>query len=79
MKATLLTLAISCSILLELVHGDGYMIDPPGRPSHWRVPNNKFPGPAQYTDNELNCGGVRTQWDEHHGKCGVCGDEYDTR
>ena len=78
MKATLLKLAILCSILLELVDGHGYMIDPPGRALRWRVPNNKFPGPAQDTDNELNCGGAPAQWDEHDGKCGACGDEYDT-
>ena len=72
MKAVL-TSAIFCSILLGLVHGHGYMIDPPGRASRWR---KGFPGPAQHTDNELNCGGAGAQWDKHGGQCGVCGDEY---
>ena len=73
MKAALIW-AISSSVLLGLVYGHGYILDPPGRATRWRVPG--LPGPTNYDDNGLNCGGRGTQWDVHRGKCGVCGDEY---
>ncbi|XP_068729965.1 uncharacterized protein [Montipora capricornis] len=62
--------------IIALVHGHGMMLDPASRNSAWRF----FPGrPAQYTDNELNCGGFSVQWDTNNGKCGVCGDAYNAK
>lgn len=59
--------------LVTLVLGHGMLIDPASRNSAWRF----FPDrPAQYTDNELNCGGFNVQWSQNKGKCGVCGDAY---
>ncbi|XP_078350906.1 uncharacterized protein LOC144635697 [Oculina patagonica] len=59
--------------LIALVHGHGMMLDPASRNSAWRFFPNR---PAQYTDNELNCGGFSVQWSKNKGKCGVCGDAY---
>ena len=59
--------------LIALVLGHGMLIDPASRNSAWRFFPNR---PAQYTDNELNCGGFSVQWSKNKGKCGVCGDAY---
>ena len=59
--------------VIASVLGHGMMFDPASRNSAWRFFPNR---PAQYTDNQLNCGGFSAQWDKHNGKCGVCGDEY---
>lgn len=75
MKATLLRLAIFSSIFFGTVHSHGYMIDPIGRASRWRVPEFSE-GPIDNNDNQLYCGGASAQWDKHNGKCGACGDEY---
>ena len=58
---------------IALVLGHGMLLDPASRNSAWRSFPNR---PAQYTDNELNCGGFSVQWDKNNGKCGVCGDAY---
>lgn len=58
---------------IALVLGHGMLLDPASRNSAWRSFPNR---PAQYTDNELNCGGFSVQWDKNNGKCGVCGDTY---
>ncbi|KAJ7379979.1 hypothetical protein OS493_012741 [Desmophyllum pertusum] len=60
--------------MIALVLGHGYLIDPASRNAAWREGHGT---PAQYTDNELNCGGFNTQWSTNNGKCGVCGDRYD--
>ena len=68
-------LLVVVKVMIALALGHGRMMDPAGRNSAWRV----FPDrPKQFTDNELNCGGFSTQWNKHGGKCGVCGDEYNT-
>ena len=59
--------------LVTLILGHGMLIDPASRNSAWRFFPNR---PAQYTDNELNCGGFSVQWSKNKGKCGVCGDAY---
>lgn len=61
------------AILVTLALGHGMLIDPASRNSAWRFFPNR---PAQYTDNELNCGGYSVQWSKNKGKCGVCGDAY---
>ncbi|KAL5004182.1 hypothetical protein ScPMuIL_017638 [Solemya velum] len=62
------------SCLFCLVRGHGRMLQPPGRSTMWR---KGFNTPANYNDNELNCGGYSTQWFRNKGKCGVCGDRWD--
>ncbi|XP_078349479.1 uncharacterized protein LOC144634405 [Oculina patagonica] len=59
--------------LIAFVLGHGMLINPASRNSAWRYFPNR---PAQYTDNELNCGGFSVQWSKNKGKCGVCGDAY---
>lgn len=73
----------SCTVLLSLllmsqtVDGHGLMTEPASRQHAWRIPEFKEKGAEiEYTDNELNCGGLSVQWNQHKGKCGVCGDEY---
>jgi hypothetical protein len=61
------------SMFLGVVRGHGYLKVPPSRASRWRY---GFPGPNEYTDNQLSCGGRSVQWSQHGGKCGACGDEY---
>ena len=59
--------------LIAVVLSHGMLFDPASRNSAWRFFPNR---PAQYTDNELNCGGFSVQWSKNKGKCGVCGDAY---
>jgi hypothetical protein len=73
MHSPLVIIAIFSVVFPATVFGHGMMIDPVNRASRWR---EGFAGPKEYTDNQLNCGGRNTQWAEHNGKCGVCGDEY---
>ncbi|CAH2093566.1 unnamed protein product [Euphydryas editha] len=63
-------------VLLEKgVNGHGRLIEPPSRASAWRY---GFDTPRNYNDNELYCGGFTRQWNKNGGKCGVCGDAWDT-
>lgn len=54
--------------------GHGYLMEPPQRSSLWR---HGFGGQENYNDNGLNCGGMKRQWTQNGGKCGICGDAYD--
>ena len=38
-----------------------------------------FSTPPNYNDHELYCGGFSRQWRTNGGKCGICGDPWDTR
>ncbi|XP_078351368.1 uncharacterized protein LOC144636107 [Oculina patagonica] len=68
----ILRLLVAASVIASVV-GHGMLINPASRNSAWRFFPNR---PAQYTDNQLNCGGFNVQWSENQGKCGVCGDAY---
>lgn len=57
------------------VQGHGRLIAPPSRASAWRY---GFSTPPNYNDHELYCGGFARQWNKNNGKCGVCGDAWDT-
>ena len=73
MRAREIVRLFAAASLIALALGHGMLMNPASRNSAWRV----FPGrPAQYTDNELNCGGFSVQWSKNKGKCGVCGDAY---
>ena len=69
----LLTILALFFTVVSFVRGHGYLKVPPSRASRWRY---GFPGPTEYTDNQLSCGGRNVQWSKHGGKCGTCGDEY---
>lgn len=60
---------------LTLVSGHGRMIEPPSRASAWRY---GFNTPPNYNDHELYCGGFTHQWQKNDGKCGECGDPWDS-
>ena len=38
-----------------------------------------FNTPPNYNDHELYCGGYSRQWRTNEGKCGICGDPWDTK
>ncbi|CAH1777246.1 unnamed protein product [Owenia fusiformis] len=61
--------------LVAVCTGHGRLVDPPSRSSMFRF---EFPTPANYDDNGLNCGGFGHQWDRMGGRCGLCGDPYDS-
>ncbi|CAH2229460.1 jg20846 [Pararge aegeria aegeria] len=63
------------TILERGVNGHGRLIEPPSRASAWRF---GFDTPHNYNDHELYCGGFTRQWNKNNGKCGVCGDAWDS-
>ncbi|XP_022822931.1 uncharacterized protein LOC111353940 isoform X2 [Spodoptera litura] len=69
--STLITLAC----MAAYAHGHGKVIDPVNRASLWRVFSDE---PADFSDAGLNCGGFGHQWRFNKGRCGVCGDPYDS-
>ncbi|XP_050667786.1 uncharacterized protein LOC126967385 [Leptidea sinapis] len=62
-------------VVLVNVEGHGRLIEPPSRASAWRY---GFGTPHNYNDHELYCGGFTRQWNRNNGKCGVCGDAWDS-
>ncbi|XP_057377318.1 uncharacterized protein LOC130698646 [Daphnia carinata] len=59
------------------VDSHGYMYDPPGRSSMWRVGFSVPEDSKNYNDMELNCGGREAQHNSiNQGRCGECGDEW---
>ncbi|CAH2052837.1 unnamed protein product, partial [Iphiclides podalirius] len=62
-------------VLWSGVKGHGRLIEPPSRASAWRF---GFDTPHNYNDHELYCGGFTRQWNRNGGKCGVCGDAWDS-
>ncbi|XP_025834194.1 uncharacterized protein LOC108744522 isoform X2 [Agrilus planipennis] len=62
--------------LIPLADGHGRLIEPPSRASAWRY---GFDTPHNYNDHELFCGGFSRQWIQNGGKCGVCGDAWDSK
>ena len=38
-----------------------------------------FATPPNYNDHELYCGGFTRQWRDNGGKCGICGDPWNTK
>ncbi|XP_033733302.1 uncharacterized protein LOC117322475 [Pecten maximus] len=57
-----------------VVNGHGYMLDPPGRSSMWRV---GFNTPPNYDDNGLNCGHRSQPIAFNDVQCGLCGDPFE--
>ncbi|XP_025423907.1 uncharacterized protein LOC112693172 [Sipha flava] len=55
--------------------GHGRLIEPPSRSSMWRY---GFSTPPDYNDHELYCGGFTRQYQTNGGKCGICGDPWDS-
>ncbi|XP_045121784.1 uncharacterized protein LOC123510572 [Portunus trituberculatus] len=55
------------------VRGHGRLIEPPGRSTAWRY---GFDTPHNYNDHEIYCGGFANQWQRNGGKCGPCGDPF---
>ncbi|OXA54698.1 hypothetical protein Fcan01_10849 [Folsomia candida] len=69
--------------LLQLQHGQvsghGRMMDPPNRSSLWRLAEyESYNPPINYDDNQLFCGGFVLQYQHNGGKCGECGDPYNS-
>ncbi|XP_045156416.2 uncharacterized protein LOC123522943 isoform X2 [Mercenaria mercenaria] len=64
------------SVVPDTVNGQGRLLSPPGRSSLWRF---GYGTPVNYNDNALTCGGVQHKWEVNNGKCGVCGDPWDSQ
>lgn len=62
--------------LIDWIESHGRLIEPPSRASAWRY---GFDTPHNYNDHELYCGGFTRQWVKNEGKCGVCGDAWDSK
>ncbi|XP_044264511.1 uncharacterized protein LOC123011226 isoform X1 [Tribolium madens] len=58
---------------LEETSGHGMMLEPINRASLWRL---DWKQPSNYNDMGYFCGGVKVQYEQNGGKCGVCGDNY---
>jgi len=58
------------------VSGHGRLIEPPSRSTMWRY---GFQTKPNYNDHELYCGGFTRQWRTNGGKCGICGDPWDSK
>ncbi|XP_046579682.1 uncharacterized protein LOC124287227 [Haliotis rubra] len=71
----LLPIVVVMSGVVEVVASHGYLLDPPQRSSMWRV---GFDTPVNYDDMGLNCGGKERQHVGNGGRCGICGDAYDS-
>lgn len=61
--------------LYDETSGHGMLMDPVNRASRWRVDKTGY---ADYNDNQGFCGGFYQQWNVNGGKCGFCGDSYNT-
>ena len=66
-----LLLILAC---VRATSAHGRMMEPPARNTMWRF---GFPTRANYEDSQLFCGGIKVQWQDNQGKCGVCGDQFD--
>jgi len=66
--------AVLAALSFRQVKGHGRLMDPPARNCMWRF---GYLNPINYNDNEVFCGGVKKQFKENDGKCGVCGDPWD--
>ncbi|XP_023318551.1 uncharacterized protein LOC106655600 isoform X2 [Trichogramma pretiosum] len=64
------------NFLVGQVSAHGRLIEPPSRGSMWRY---GFDTPHDYNDHESYCGGFTRQWQTNHGRCGICGDPWDSR
>ncbi|XP_054711618.1 uncharacterized protein LOC129221190 [Uloborus diversus] len=61
--------------LIGTVLGHARLYDPPGRSSMWRF---GFKNPPNYDDSQLWCGGIARLWGTNKGKCGICGDAWNS-
>lgn len=68
----LVTFALIFNCIFE-ISGHGTVLNPVGRATRWRY---DYTAPINYDDNGLNCGGFSNQWSSQDGKCGICGDPY---
>lgn len=66
-------LLIIFALCIYEISGHGMVTNPIGRGSRWR---NDRTAPINYDDNGTNCGGFSNQWSNQAGKCGICGDPY---
>ncbi|KAF7993704.1 hypothetical protein HCN44_010299 [Aphidius gifuensis] len=71
-----LSLAFLAILFIIGVSSHGRLIEPPSRASMWRY---GFDTPHDYNDHECYCGGFTKQWVINKGKCGICGDPWDSK
>ena len=71
----LLVTLLGLVVTPTMVSAHGRLIEPPSRSSMWRY---GFNNPPNFNDHEIYCGGFTRQWQVNGGKCGVCGDPWDS-
>lgn len=59
--------------LIKQADAHARLLEPPSRASMWRM---GFDSPENFDDDQTYCGGIGVQWDENHGRCGICGDSW---
>ncbi|XP_011296924.1 uncharacterized protein [Fopius arisanus] len=74
MRSFLGLVVLGCFMVIQ-VSSHGRLIEPPSRASMWRY---GFDTPHDYNDHEAYCGGFTRQWQRNKGKCGICGDPWDS-
>ncbi|XP_022664178.1 uncharacterized protein LOC111251662 [Varroa destructor] len=60
-------------VLVQQAAGHARLVEPPSRNTLWRFGYHAAPN---FEDSELFCGGIKVQWADNGGRCGVCGDSY---
>lgn len=76
MRFLVFSVMLSVNLLVvRQVSAHGRLIEPPSRASMWRY---GFNTPHDYNDHECYCGGFTRQWQRNKGKCGICGDSWDS-
>ncbi|XP_076181127.1 uncharacterized protein LOC143153609 isoform X1 [Ptiloglossa arizonensis] len=76
MRLQILSLVfIVSAVVVKEALAHGRLIEPPSRASMWRY---GFDTPHDYNDHECYCGGFTRQWQRNKGKCGICGDAWDS-
>jgi len=70
------TTSLFCIIMsVQKVESHARLLEPPSRASMWRM---GFNSPENFDDDQTYCGGWGVQWSENNGRCGVCGDPWNS-
>ena len=67
-----------CFTCVSISHQHGALLEPPSRNAAWLFDDDFEECCTSYDYNEQNCGGTSRQWKKNEGKCGVCGDPWDS-
>lgn len=63
------------SLKFTFVTSHARLMEPESRATRWRFNHS---APVNYNDNQGYCGGYTNQWIKNKGKCGICGDPFNS-